>query len=237
MLRARVTSFVDQHGTAGLDNLLAELEKGDQSAFEQLTRLLGLGCNAFFRGQSHFEVLAQHLRSRPAYRPIEIWCAGCASGEELYSIIMTACEVFGTLTPPIHVVASDHDAQMLALAKKGAYTRAQIENLPTPFRRRFFRATAQHGETVQIRPELRDLVTFRQIDLGTPGWAARPYFDAIFCRNTLHTLEWQMRANALANFDALLDEDGLLFVGQNDAVEQANATLAKLAPAVYRKKI
>lgn len=236
LLRERVAGFIGQHGAASLDTLLEELERGDEAALEQLTRLLAVSCNGFFRDPAQFEILAQHLRSRPAYRPIEIWCATCSSGEELYSIIITACEVFGTLTPPIHVVASDRDGQMLALAKTGSYTRAQIENLSTPLRRRFFRATAPHGEMVQVRPELRDLITFRQIDLRTPAWPTRPHFDVIFCRGLLHTLDWQLQANALANFDALLDDDGLLFVGRNDKIERANATLSQLSRAVYRKK-
>lgn len=236
LLRERAAAYVQQHGPAGLDALLRNLKSADESSAEQLTRLLGFGCNGFFRDEAHFKILAQHLRSRPAYRPIEIWCAGCSGGQELYSIIIAACEVFGTLTPPIHIVASDYDAHMLALAKDGSYSRAQIERLPTPYRRRFFRATERHGEIVQVRQELRELVTFRQIDLRAATWGARPHFDAIFCRSTLNTLDWQTQANALAKFDELLDEEGLLFVGRDDNVEQANATLSMFAHAVYRKK-
>lgn len=236
LLRERVTGFIDEHGNASLDALLQDIERGDQGALQQLTRLLAVSCNGFFRGAPHFEALAHHLRSRPAYRPIEIWCASCSSGEELYSIIITACEVFGTLTPPIHVVASEHDLQLLTVSRNGSYSRAQIENLPTPIRRRFFRATSQHGEIVQIRAELRELVTFRQIDLRMPVWPMRPHFDVIFCRGVLNTLDWELQANALANFDELLDEEGLLFVGLDDEVERANSTLARIAPALYRKK-
>ena len=236
LLRERVTGFVDEHGNASLDALLHEIERGDQEALQRLTRLLAVSCNGFFRGPSHFAALADHLRSRPAFRPIEIWCASCSSGEELYSVIITACEVFGTLTPPVHVVASENDVQLLAVARTGSYSRAQIENLPTPIRRRFFRATTQHGEIVQVRPELRELITFRQVDLRTPVWPTRPPFDVIFCRGVLHTLEWPLQAKAFANFDELLDEDGLLFVGADDKVERANSTLIQVGPALYRKK-
>lgn len=236
LLRERVNGFIDEHGNASLDGLLQDIERGDHGALERLTRLLAVSCNGFFRGPSHFEALATHLRSRPAYRPIEIWCASCSSGEDLYSIIITACEVFGTLAPPIHVVASEHGARLLNVTRNGNYSRAQIENLPTPIRRRFFRATPPHGETVQVRAELRALVTFRQIDLRTPAWPMRPHFDVIFCRGMLHTLEWPQQANAYANFDELLDDDGLLFVGPDDQVERANSTLVQVAPALYRKK-
>lgn len=236
LLRERVTGFIDEHGNASLDALLQDIERGDQGALQRLTRLLAVSCNGFFRGAAHFEALAQHLRSRPAYRPIEIWCASCSSGEELYSVIITACEVFSTLNPPIHVVASDPDTQSLTISRDGSYSRAQIENLPTPIRRRFFRATTQHGEMVQVRAELRELVTFRQVDLRTPVWPTRPHFDVIFCRGVLRTLDWQLQANIFANFDELLDEDGLLFVGPDDEVERANSTLVQVAPALYRKK-
>lgn len=236
LLRERVTGFIDEHGSASLDTLLLDIERGDHNALQELTRLLAVSCNGFFRGPAHFEALANHLRSRPAFRPIEIWCAASFSGEELYSIIITACEVFGTLNPPIHIVASENDIQLLAAARSGSYRRAQIENLPTPIRRRFFRATTQHGEIIQVRPELRELVTFRQVDLRTSVWPMRPHFDVIFCRGVLHTLEWPLQANAFANFAELLDEDGLLFVGPDDAVERANSKLVQVAPALYRKK-
>lgn len=236
-LRTRVSAFAAEHGLARLESLIAEIENGDTSAIEELSRLLAFGCNGFFRDPEQFQILAHHLRSRPAFRPIEIWCATCASGEELYSIIMTACEVFGTLTPPIQVVASDHDAAMLALAREAKYTREQVESLPTPIRRRFFRTVSGHGDIVQVRPELRDFITFRQVDLRAPVWPTRPHFDVIFCRYTLPVLDWQVQANALANFDTLLDDEGLLFVPRHYELARANSTLHKFADGVFGKTV
>lgn len=236
-LRTRVSAFAAEHGVERLESLIAEIERGGTAAIEEFNRLLAFGCNGFFRDPEQFQLLAHHLRSRPAYRPIEIWCATCASGEELYSVIMTACEVFGTLTPPIQVVASDHDAGMLALARDGKYTREQVESLPTPIRRRFFRTISGHGDIVQVRPELRDFITFRQVDLRAPIWPTRPHFDVIFCRHTLPTLDWPIQANALANFDTLLDDEGLLFVPRHYDLPRANSTLRRFADGVFGKVV
>ena len=124
------------------------------------------------------------LRSRCARAPIGVLSgsgAGAAStGEEPYSLAITAHEVFGA-NPPVQILASDLDTNVLAHGQKGIYSLDRVERLGTERLHRFF----LHGTHVQeghvkVKPELQRILTFRQINLLEPNWPLRESFDAVF---------------------------------------------------------
>jgi chemotaxis protein methyltransferase CheR len=131
---------------------------------------------------------------------------------------MTAIDAFGSFTPPVSIVATDVDTNVLAKADAGVYAQECVEKLHPEQLRRFFLKGAGPDETaVRVRPELRALLTFRQLNLLDTSWPVRGPFDAIFCRNVMIYFDKLTQRQVLQNLAPLLRHDGLLFAGHSES--------------------
>ena len=94
-------------GMRSFQQYLDHLEQGDGDEWQAFTNALTTNLTAFFREAHHFAILAAHVRKQARGRPLRIWCAASSTGEEPYSLAITACEAFNTLSPPVQIIASD----------------------------------------------------------------------------------------------------------------------------------
>ncbi|MES1988060.1 MAG: CheR family methyltransferase [Pseudomonadota bacterium] len=164
-----------------LDNLENENNPEEWEAF---TNALTTNLTSFFREEHHFPILAEHLVSLK--KPIRIWCSAASTGEEPYTIAMTACEAFGTMKPPVEIIATDIDTNVLATASRGVYPYERVSKLSLERRKQFFqKGTGAQEGSVRVRNELRSLITFEQLNLLDEQWTLGEPFDAIFCRNVM----------------------------------------------------
>jgi chemotaxis protein methyltransferase CheR len=195
---------------------LDELEsRGDADEWEAFTNALTTNLTSFFREAHHFPILAEHIKKLKD--PVSIWCSASSTGEEPYSIAMTLCEVFGTLTPPAHIIATDIDTNVLATAQHGVYTSDKLEKLSPERAKRFFlRGKGEQAGMIRVRNELRQMVTFRQLNLLAPDWPVKGPFDVIFCRNVMIYFDKPTQGKILSRFAPLLKPDGLLFAGHSE---------------------
>lgn len=199
-----LTSF-----TVYLDSLEKESEGLEWEAF---TNALTTNLTSFFREEHHFPILAEHVKNRKD--PINVWCSASSTGEEPYSIAMTLCEAFGTLKPPVHIIATDIDTNVLATASKGVYNIDRLDKMSQDRISRFFlRGKGAQEGMVRVRPELRDLISFRQLNLLENNWSLNGPFDVIFCRNVMIYFDKPTQGNILKKFLPLMKQDGLLFAG------------------------
>jgi chemotaxis protein methyltransferase CheR len=190
-------------------------ERQDSEEWEAFTNALTTNLTSFFREEHHFPLLASHVRD--SKQPVTIWCSASSTGEEPYSIAMTLCEAFGTLTPPAQVIATDIDTNVLTTAADGVYPMDRIERVSQERVKRFFLKGkgAQEG-LVRVRPELRQMVTFKQLNLLADGWPLTGPFDAIFCRNVMIYFDKPTQGKILTRFVPLMKPDGLLFAGHSE---------------------
>ena len=215
------------------------LERGDRREWEAFTNALTTNHTAFFREPHHFELLAEQLRSLKGRRPIVLWCSAASTGEEAYSMAITAVEVFGNWAPEVTVIGSDIDTEVLDIARKGIYPLDRISRLDRQRQERYFNATSTiPGAPVQVREELRRLVTFRQINLLQQPWPIRGPLDAIFCRNVMIYFDRETQLTILRRFAPLLHKAGLLYAGHSERFSHAEdyfqlrgKTVYALAPA------
>ncbi|TDK67360.1 chemotaxis protein CheR [Sapientia aquatica] len=195
---------------------LDELERNqDPEEWEAFTNALTTNLTSFFREEHHFPVLAefaQHLRD-----PITVWCSASSTGEEPYSIAMTLCEAYGTLTPPVKIIATDIDTNVLNTAERGVYSLDRIEKLSTERAKKFFlRGKGQNDGQVRVRNELRNLIEFKQLNLLADSWPISGTFDVIFCRNVMIYFDKPTQKKILHRFAPMLKPHGLLFVGHSE---------------------
>lgn len=195
-----------------LDNLESENNPDEWEAF---TNALTTNLTSFFREEHHFPILADHLVKLKA--PIRIWCSAASTGEEPYTIAMTACEAFGTMKPPVEIIATDIDTNVIATASRGVYPYERVSKLSDERRKHFFqKGTGAHEGSVRVRNELRSLITFSQLNLLDEQWALKEPFDAIFCRNVMIYFDKPTQSKILSHFVPLMKPHGLLFAGHSE---------------------
>jgi len=235
MVYGRLARRLRALGYDSFAQYLAHLESGDPAERESFINSLTTNLTSFFRDAHHFDFLLQRLR-RIETRPVRIWCAAAATGEEAYSIAMTACEAFDSLTPPVSIIASDIDTHVLAVAQEGIYPLEQVEKLDASRRRRFFLKGrgAQEG-FARVRPELQQLVRFMRINLLDARLPLQGPFDVIFCRNVMIYFDKPTQYAILQKFIPLLREDGLLISGPAENFLNAGDLFHSLGRTVYER--
>ncbi|HYC76866.1 MAG TPA: CheR family methyltransferase [Planctomycetota bacterium] len=174
--------------------------------------------SAFFRYRDHFLGLDRMWVERPEKPRWNVLSAGCAGGEEPYTVAIVAAARFGDAAPRrVDVRAVDVSPRRLAHARAGMYGAWALRDVAATDRARWFRREAG-GWTV--RPELRALVKFEERNLAAETAAAWPdgAFDAIFCRNVLMYLTPEIARAATARFERALAPGGVLFLGHAETL-------------------
>ncbi|MFZ1546967.1 MAG: CheR family methyltransferase [Candidatus Nitrotoga sp.] len=216
------------------DAYLRHLQDGDEVEWETFVNSLTTNLTAFFREAHHFEILANQLK-KLRHKPARIWCSAASTGEEPYSLAITACEAFNSYTPPVEIIASDIDTNVLATAAKGVYTLDRVENLGEERLRRFFlKGTGAQEGFVRVRPELQKLLSFTQINLLQKLSVQGP-FDALFCRNVMIYFDKPTQHMILKKFVPLLREDGLLYAGHSESFLHSIDLFRSIGRTVYER--
>ncbi|MDM8560867.1 protein-glutamate O-methyltransferase [Candidatus Parabeggiatoa sp. HSG14] len=213
------------------------LQKDGGEELAHFINAMTTNLTAFFREPHHFELLERVLlpklliKKQETHR-LRIWSAGCASGEEAYSIAMVVKEIVPTHWD-VKILATDLDSSVLAKGKKGVYEEERIEGISRIRLRRWFKkgAGTQTGR-VQILPDLQELITFKHLNL-MHGWPMRGPFDIIFCRNVIIYFEKSTQKILFERFANILDNESYLLIGHSENLFQLNTRFRLLQQTVY----
>ena len=217
-----------------LDRLEADAD-ADSSEWQAFVNALTTNLTSFFRESHHCPLLAEHMKS-VSRRPVTLWCSAASTGEEPYSMAITAVEAFGTFDPPVRILATDIDTNVLETAERGVYGLDRIEQLSPERRKKFFqRGTGANAGKVRVREELRRMVVFRQVNLQDPKWPVGGPLDVIFCRNVMIYFDKPTQLKILERFAPLLADDGLLFAGHSESFQNAAHIFHSRGKTVYEK--
>ncbi|MCD2518581.1 chemotaxis protein CheR [Massilia sp. G4R7] len=237
MVYSRLARRLRATGIQSFARYLDDLEAGRMGAeWEAFTNALTTNLTSFFREAHHFPLLADHLAGlrRREGGPITIWCSAASTGEEPYSIAMTACEAFNTLSPPVQVIATDIDTNVLATGANGVYPMERVDKVGADRLRRFFlKGRGANEGMARVRPELRKLVEFRQLNLLADDWPVKGGFDAIFCRNVMIYFDKNTQRKILSRFVPLMKPHALLFAGHSENFLYVSDSLRLRGKTVY----
>lgn len=215
---------------------LDRLERVGGEEWEHFTNALTTNLTSFFREPHHFPILARLLKSLHRNRPLRIWCCAASTGEEPWSLAISACEAFDTLTPPVQILASDVDTNVLAAAQRGIYDMDRITHLPQAQLQRFFqRGTGANAGSARVHPKLHDLMSFRAINLLDDNWGNMKPFDAIFCRNVMIYFDKPTQYRVLQKLAPMIEPDGLLFAGHSESFFHAADIVRLREHTVYER--
>ncbi len=234
MVYSRLARRLRATGINNFREYLALLESNNEAEWEAFANSLTTNLTSFFRESHHFPLLAEHVIKHKGRHPIALWCSAASTGEEPYSMAMAMVDAFGSFTPPVTILATDLDTSVLAKADAGVYPMERVEKLSADVIKRFFLkgAGAQAG-FVRVRPELRAMITFRQVNLLNSDWPVRGPLDAIFCRNVMIYFDKETQLKILQRFAPLLQPDGLLFAGHSESFHHATHLFKLQGKTVY----
>jgi len=229
--RLRIGSF-----RTYLDALEGDCEGEEWQGF---INALTTNLTSFFRESHHFKTLREHLTARPAKQhPLRLWSCAASSGEEAWSMAITACEAFHTLTPPVRILASDIDTQVLETARRGVYPLERIESLDAELKRRYFqRGSGPNAGYCRVIPALRVLVDFRPLNLLAPRHDIGGPFAAVFCRNVMIYFDKKTQREVLSRIILTMDRDSLLYTGHAENYLHAADLILPHGRSLYRRNL
>lgn len=170
----------------------------------------------FFRDRAIWTYLASHviprlLTNRPPNQPIRIWSAGCATGQEIYRLLILFGEILGiqSCLEDVQWLATDVDGDALDRAEQGLYSHFDVENVPTDLLQKYFESVP-HG--YRVDPDLQSAVQFMHHDIMRD--APFPAIDLLLCRNVLMYFTPEAQELILNHFYIALKQSGFLIVGQ-----------------------
>jgi two-component system, chemotaxis family, CheB/CheR fusion protein len=183
--------------------------------FTHLFNTILINVTSFFRDPDAWaylkdELLPPMLQRRDG-QPIRIWSAGCASGEEAYTLAMTLAELLGVeeFRERVKIYATDVDEEALAQARQASYTERELEAVPAELREKYFES---QGNRFAFRKDLRRSVIFGRNDLVQD--APISHVDILTCRNTLMYFNAETQGQILNRMHFALRPDGVLFLGK-----------------------
>ncbi len=203
-----------------LEQYLEHVED-DPAELDMLCQDLLISVTAFFRDRAAFDRILQELgtliRGKLPGDEVRIWVAGCATGEEVYSLAILLSEAAGPLLERfrVQIFATDIDMHAMSQARKGSYPPAALEEIEPELRSRYFELRNERYEVVKA---LRDMVVFARQDLLLDPPFLR--LDLVSCRNVLIYFQSDVQAKILATFHYALRSGGVLVLGRSENVHQ-----------------
>lgn len=217
------------------DTYLQYLEKNKEEQ-QEFINALTTNLTAFFREAHHFSSLEKVIRQKKNVSgKFRIWCAAASTGEEPYSIAMTLVEAFGTFSPPVEIIASDIDSNVLQFADRGVYPIDRLDVLSTEQKKKFFlRGKGANNGKARVVDKLQHLIEFRKINLLDKEWGLTAYFDVIFCRNVMIYFDKPTQLRLLERMLCLLKEDGIYIAGHSESFSHATNLVKLIGKTIYQ---
>ncbi|MCB4436027.1 chemotaxis protein CheR [Alteromonas sp. McT4-15] len=235
MVYSRLSRRLRALNLSRFSDYLVYLES-NHGEMENFINGLTTNLTSFFREPHHFDTLNTFLSLNR--EPRRIWCAASSTGEEVYSIAMTVVKAYGSFEPPVEIIATDIDSNVLLKANQGIYTDDTASSLTYDDKKRFFhKGTGNNKGFVRVIPELRKLVSFKQLNLINNQWSCIPSnLDVIFCRNVMIYFDKTTQAQLLHRFALKLKNGGLYFAGHSETVANLDSSFVSVGRTVYQKR-
>lgn len=225
------------------------LSPGGEEELNRLVDCVVTGHTHFFREQQHFDFLDETVipelmeRKKSSFsNRIRIWCAGCSSGEEPYSLAMLFLQRLGDLSRwDLRVLATDISRRLLNAARRGMYPREKVARVPPDLKKAYFQSrTGSGGETLyEVVHALRRVVVFKYLNLKEAGGSFDgPFegsFDLVFCRNVMIYFDGATQRVLVHQIASRLAPGGHLFVGHAESLAGVEHPLRYVLPSIYRK--
>ena len=193
----------------------------------------------FMREADHFDYFRENVlpyySSRITDRDLRVWCAGCSSGEEPYTLAMLIDEFFGNDKHnwDAKILATDISNKVLDEAKSGIYRNEELKVLPAKWKLSYLNKL--DTENSVFNDKIKSEVIFRKFNLMETTFPFRKKFHVIFCRNVMIYFDESTKVKLINKFYEFLEPGGFLFIGHSESLNRDETNFKYIIPAVYRK--
>ncbi|GGC10884.1 chemotaxis protein methyltransferase [Novosphingobium endophyticum] len=243
LVYSRLAPLVREAGCVTFSSYIERL-RTDSDEMSRAMASLTTNHTFFYREAHHFEHLRDEVRPRLVAKlderqPVRLWSAGCSSGEETWSIMMTMlgqdrAAGVNLTRKDLRVLASDIAPHAIRKAEAGIYSENELKRMPEALRKAW---TQDKDGEVSMTDAIRSIVRFRLLNLHGE-WPMKGRFDVIFCRNVMIYFDNPTKERLVQRFyDALLP-GGYLYIGHSERVTgPAAERLQLVGPTIYRRRV
>ncbi len=210
----------------------------------QLIDVITTNKTNFYREPDHFDYLQQSaipeletIKTNEVRRKLNIWSAGCSTGEEAYTLSLILNEIALTKKNFLFdILATDISHSCLQTGSRGIYTENQVNIIPLELKKKYLLRSRNSGDgLVQMGEQLKKNIYFKSLNLMDERFSLNEKMDVIFCRNVMIYFNNNIREELVAKFENQLVGGGYLFVGHSESLNGIKNSLKQVAPMVYRK--
>ncbi len=218
--------------------------RADQSGDElsELINRLTTNHSFFFREHDHFEFIVKTVlpelekKFKTGSRlPLRIWSAGCAAGEEVYTLAMILREHFGPGIDSMDVglIATDISLAALTEAKTAIYAENKVQHVPHIYAAKYFSKTA--AGDFAVSGDIKKMVLFKRLNLMTETFPFQGAFDIVFCRNVMIYFDNESRRKLVSSIYNYIKPEGYFFIGHSESLQRDTCPFHYVRPAIYKK--
>lgn len=238
LIECRMSKELETQGVETFSRYM-ELLKRDKSGLTASNMVSRLTTNYtyFMREPAHFDILRNHILpelSNNSRGFLNVWCAGCSTGEECYTIAMILQdyrEQTGNLIN-YKILATDISSQVLEKAGRGIYTAKEVDGLRAEWKNKYLRTA--DAKTFCVEEKLKQNIRFQNQNLLSP-YTGTDQFDLIFCRNVMIYFDKKAKETLVKKLEASLKQGGYLVIGHAELLNRGEIKLEPVFPAVYKK--
>jgi chemotaxis protein methyltransferase CheR len=239
MVYSRLVRRLRVHRLLDFDSYLHLLAQESNGEMVHFINALTTNLTAFFREQHHFDYLTAtvfpHLEQL-GERRIRIWSAGCSTGEESYSIAMTAADYFQNKHGwDIKIYATDLDTNVVRTGQQGIYAEDRVKDLdPASLKRYFYKGKGNNSGMVRVKPQLQQMIEFHPLNL-LEQWPFRELFDVVFCRNVVIYFNKDTQKVLFKRFADIMNTSAYLFIGHSESMHNVSNDFRLVGQTIHEK--
>jgi len=213
-----------------------------EAALGELVDLISTNHTYFNREKDHFDFFSQtalptviEKLKREKRKDLRIWCAGCSTGEEPYTLLMLMMEYLGNdySAWDAGILATDISDRALTSARRGVYATDRVLQLPETLRKKYF--TPAGPNEMAVVDKVKREATFRRFNLMNTSFPFKKPFQMIFCRNVMIYFDQPTREALVNRYHQFTEPGGYLFIGHSETLGRSQTLYRYLKPALYQK--
>jgi len=239
LIEGRLSNMVERKGMKTFTEYMNSIKRNDKDEISLLINKLTTNYTYFYREENHFkylkEVILPHEEQTNKLKTINIWSAGCSSGEEPYTLAMIISDYLQLkrMSWKVQIVATDISQNVLDKAKEAIYAEESLKDLPQSYKTRFFKKTPDNK--YEVTQEIKSLITFKTFNLMDPIIEKNKY-NVIFCRNVMIYFNAATKIELVNKFYGATQLGGHLMIGHAETIQRDQSKYKYICPAIYKKE-
>lgn len=238
LIEGRLSNLIAKKGMTSFGQYLQSVKNNNKEE-TMLVNKLTTNYTYFYREDNHFKYLTDKIlpyqEENNKNKTLNIWSAGCSSGEEPYTIAMVLDDYFkfGINQWKININATDISENVLSKAREGTYSEESIKRLPESFKKRYLTKTPDN--IYQVTPEIKKYINYKVFNL-MDNVLEKDKYDFIFLRNVMIYFDQETKINIVNKLYKAMKPGGHLMIGHAETIQRNKSDFQYISPAIYKKE-